>query len=122
MGGRSRKLTPAICAGILNAISLLASADGRTPCNWLVFPQPQSFLQVVVPASHSPQPGRKKASTTNDIFSPLGCGSSASLNLQSSLENKLRQRLGTDGLILYVQNWKQKATPLGRQFLAHTAG
>jgi len=37
------------------------------------------------------------------------------------LASRLKARFGTGGSTEYVQTWKQKATPLGRSYWAHTA-
>lgn len=53
--------------------------------------------------------------TTSGIYGPRGCTSSGSVALALSSENKLRQRLGTDGSILYSTTWKTRVTPAGRR-------
>lgn len=45
-----------------------------------------------------------------------GSTSSASAALQSSLENRLRQRLGTNGSMECVLTWKARSTASGRQY------
>jgi hypothetical protein len=47
--------------------------------------------------------------------------SRASVALESSLANRLQQRLDTVGSTLFRQTWKRKATPLRRQYWEHTA-
>ena len=42
-------------------------------------------------------------------------------DLSGSLASRLQARLGTAGSILYSQIWKQKVTPAGRLYWAHTA-
>ena len=54
------------------------------------------------------------------------CGPSSSISfasaaLQSSLASRLKRRLGTDGSTVYNETWKEKATPSGLSYLAHTA-
>ena len=52
---------------------------------------------------------------TNAISGLSGSISSASAALELSLVSKLKQRLTTDGSILFNLIWKVKATPAGRQ-------
>jgi hypothetical protein len=49
---------------------------------------------------------------------PTGITSSASADLQSSLESRLRARTVSVGSTLYALTWKQRDTPLGRQICA----
>jgi hypothetical protein len=51
----------------------------------------------------------------------IGIDSSASADLQSSLENKLMERLDTAGSTLFKLTWKRKSTPLGRRYLERAA-
>lgn len=54
--------------------------------------------------------------------SPLPlCGSLMSVALQSSLANKLRQRLGNTGSMIYSLSWKDKVTPAGRPYCQRVA-
>ena len=68
------------------------------------------------PASPSVAPETKKEKQTNATSGPSGTAYSASAALQQSLESKLRQQLPTGGLTMFIKDWKQKATPLGRQY------
>ena len=52
----------------------------------------------------------------NDICGRPFSTLSASADLQSSLESRLRQQLGTDGSMIFALTWKQKATPQGRSY------
>ena len=47
--------------------------------------------------------------------------SSKSAALNMSLANRLKMRLSTVGSIEYIETWKQKATPAGVLYWAHTA-
>lgn len=60
----------------------------------------------------APVPGR--GPTTPATCGPSGSTSSASADLQRFLESRLKQRLSTDGLILYRATWKTRVTPAGR--------
>ena len=44
-----------------------------------------------------------------------------SADLTQSLGSRLKERLGTDGSMIYKQQWKQKVTPSGIVYWAHTA-
>ena len=67
-------------------------------------------------ASHSQSPERAKASATNAIFGRNSIGSSASFNLNSRLENRLRDAPGLNGSIEFTTTLKHAVTPLGRRF------
>ena len=94
-----------------NAISLPESASGATHCGWQVGATKEMFGQVVALASPSALQGQTKALPTSAICGPTGSISSASADLQLSLVNKLKQRLGTDGSTLFKLTWKDKITP-----------
>ena len=68
------------------------------------------------PASRSPRRERVKVEPTSGTSGPIGSVSSASASLQSSLESKLRERLGRDGSTPYPLTWKAKVTPSGRPY------
>ena len=57
----------------------------------------------------------------NDIYSRTSSNSLRSAALTQSLVSRLKERLGTDGSMIYKQQWKQKATPSGIVYWAHTA-
>jgi hypothetical protein len=102
-----------------SATSSPASADGAMPS---VSPGGQTTSPCgLAPAlaSLSPRQAKEKGLLTSGTFGPRGTGSLESANLASSLASRLQARL--DGSILYRQTWKQRATPSGRQLLAHTA-
>ncbi len=63
----------------------------------------------------------KKEKRTSDICYRTSSNLLDSASLTQSLANKLKQRLGTGGSMIYTQKWKEKTTPSGRQFWAHTA-
>jgi hypothetical protein len=50
---------------------------------------------------------------TSGTYGLTGSGSSSSAALRQSLVSKLKQRLGTDGSILFSLTWKESATPSG---------
>lgn len=102
-------------------ISLRASAAGTTPSSSRDGQPTDLFGQDLAPASRSRPRVSGRARTTNDTCGPRCSGSSASVALASSLASRLRQRLGTDGSMEYSQTWREKATPAGRSYWAHTA-
>jgi hypothetical protein len=99
-----------------NAISLQALAGGHLPLDLQGSQTTAPSGQEVPPVSHTPQRAGKKAKTTSTTYGPHGSASSASVALQQSLESNLRQQLPTGGLTMFIKGWKQKATPLGRQY------
>jgi hypothetical protein len=97
------------------------SADGPTPC---ALPGGQTTSLSgpgVAHASRSVQQGSSEGKRTSGIFGPSSPASSASVALQSCLESRLKERLGTGGLMEYSETWKEKVTPAGRWYWAHTA-
>ena len=52
---------------------------------------------------------------------PPGSVSSRSADLSACLANRLAVRLGSVGSTLFAQTWKQKVTPWGSRYWAHTA-
>lgn len=110
------KLKPESLQNLRNAISLLGSAAGRLPFNLPDFRQISPAGQVHPPASLSASPVSKSDSTTRDTLPQNSAILSRSASLQSSLANRLQQRLSPDGLIFYSVKWKQKATPARRQY------
>ena len=96
-----------------NVISLPASQDGPTP-----WPLPDG--RVIDPcglaaalASLSPRQVKALGLTISGISGRPGSISSASADLQSSLESRLRARTQSLGSTLYTLTWKQWATPSG---------
>ena len=74
-----------------------------------------------VPARPSPPPGSSSGSKTPGICGLSSSSSLKSAGLQLSLANRLKRRFGTDGWIVYKETWREKATPSGRSYSAHTA-
>ena len=56
-----------------------------------------------------------------DIYSHTSCSSLSSAALTQFLVNKLKAQLSTGGSMIYKQSWKEKATPSGIVYWAHTA-
>lgn len=104
-----------------SATSSPESADGHSPSDLQDGQRMLLFGPEVAPASPSRPRASKKPKPTNDTSGPISFGSSASAILQSCLVNRLLQRFGTDGSMEYVETWKMRATPAGRQYWEHTA-
>lgn len=99
-----------------NAISSQGLADGHTPYNSQDGQQIDLFGQDHAPVSRSAPLGDKKVKPTSVTYGHSGTASSESVGLQSCLENRLRQRLPTGGLTMFIKGWRPKVTPSGRQY------
>ena len=97
-----------------SATSLPALVAGATPCALPDGPRTDLFGQVVARANPSAQPAAVAASPTNVTSGLPGSTLSASADLTLSLVSKLKQRLTTDGSILFKLTWREKVTPAGR--------
>lgn len=109
------------CEGTTSATSSPGSESGASLSDWPVGTTLDPFGQAPAPASPTARQASAKATTTSATSGRSSSGSYASAALQSRLASKLQARLGTDGLMEYRQTWKQKTTPAGRPYLAHTA-
>ena len=121
MSEASQKSNPTTSVVTPNAISSLASEAGASPCSLPDGLQIAPCGPEVAPASHSAPQGKVSRKKTNAISGPCSSSLSASAALSMSLANRLQARLGTAGSMEYRQTWKQKATPAGRPYWAHTA-
>jgi len=108
-------LEPVTLPDLFNAISLPVLVVGATPCALPDGPTTDLFGRAVAPANPSAQPVQGGALQTSAISGLSGSILSASAALESSLVSKLKQRLSTDGSILFNLIWKVKAMPAGRQ-------
>ncbi len=107
---------PTTCADSCSVTSLPASVDGPTP--WTL---PDG--RVIDPcglaaalASLSARQVKALGLQTSGIYGRHGSTSSVSETLQSSLESRLRMRLGTAGSMELAVTWKASTTPSGRPF------
>lgn len=82
------------------------SEGGPSLSRWQGYHQPNLFGVGPVPASPIPLPASEKVTPTIVISGPSSSGSSASADLQLSLENKLRQALDENGSPEYALTWK----------------
>ena len=93
------------------SISSPVSLDGNLPCNGL-----DGKVQsgpAPVPVSRFRARDSEKAMPIDDTCGPLFTVSSPSASLQSSLENRLRQRMDGNGSALFVLIWSQWDMPAG---------
>lgn len=100
-----------------NAISSPALEPGLTHSDSPVGAMTDLFGQVVAPVQVSQQPAKVTGLRMLATSGLVGSNSSASADLQRSLENRLRQQLDSAGSTLFKLTWKRKRTPLGRQYL-----
>ena len=97
----------------LNAISSQASVSGVSLCGKPDGPMIGQCGPAHVLASLSARQALEQGLRTQDTFGQASPGSSASADLQSSLESKLRARLSSLGSTLYTLTWKPWVTPSG---------
>ena len=121
MSGQLSMFSPATLPDTPSATGLPELAAGASPCA-----SPDGLTTGpsgpgAAPVSPSRQRGARLGATIRATFGRRGFASSKSAALQSSLESKWRQRLGTGGSTLFSQTWKRLTTPAGRSLLAHTA-
>jgi len=76
------------------------------------------FGAALAPANLSARQAKALDLTTSGTSGPRGTTSSRSAALQSSLENRLRAKTGSNGSILYRLTWKTRVTPSGRPICA----
>lgn len=98
-----------------------ASADGPTPFASPAGPTTGPCGPPRARASRSATPARGEASTTSATFGPSSPSSSASADLQSFLESRLRVELASSGSSLYALTWKERGTPSGPPILQRRA-
>jgi hypothetical protein len=104
---------PTTCAGITSITSSPGSVDGLTP---FVLPDGRTISAsglVAALASLSARQVKELGLTISGISGRPGSISSASADLQSSLESRLRARQSGLGSTLYKLTWKEWATPSG---------
>lgn len=104
-----------------NATSSPESEDGHLHCDSLDGQTTGTAGQALAPASHSQSPESEQDKPTSGTSGPISSVSSASAALQASLESKLKARFALGGSMEYSETWKEKVTPAGRRYWAHTA-
>jgi hypothetical protein len=101
------------CEATPNATSSPASESGRTRFDLQAGVTTDLFGLVPARANLSPRQAKDLGLMTSGTFGLIGTGSSASADLQSSLESRLRARLSTIGSTLFTLTWKLWHTPSG---------
>jgi len=96
-----------------SAISSQESEAGRLPSDGQEPKTSKMSGPDHVPVSRFRSLDSKKAMPTNDTSGPLFTASSPSASLQSSLENRLRQRMDVNGSPECVLIWNQWDMPAG---------
>ena len=97
-----------------NATSSPELASGRMPCAGRDGLTTDLFGPVLVRANLSARRAQDLGLLTSGTFGRTGSISSASADLQRSLESKLRARASILGSTLYKMTWKPWVTPSGR--------
>ncbi len=90
-----------------NATSSPGSVGGRKPSALLSGQQLDLFGQAHAPVNPFRWQGLEKALKTKGIYGRHSLNSSASLNLQLSLESRLRQQMDVNGSPEYALTWKR---------------
>lgn len=101
--------------------SLLESAGGNSPCNSPDGPPTDPVGPEAAPVNPTRRRASKKATPTTATCGPTSSASSASAALTQSLASRLRERLSTVGSTECTQTWREKVTPSGLAYWAHTA-
>jgi len=97
-----------------SATSLPESASGHTPCAAQAGQMNDQSGLVPALASLSARQAKELRLLTSGTCGQPSITSSASANLQQSLESKLRAKTQMLGSTLYTLTWKQWVTPSGR--------
>jgi hypothetical protein len=101
------------CEATRSAISSPESVSGHTRFDSLDGLTIDLFGPVPVRANLSARQAKELGLMMSGTFGPLGHGSSASADLQSSLESRLRARTSILGSTLFKLTWKPWVTPSG---------
>ena len=107
-------LAPPTSPDLSNATSSPESACGPTHCKNHDGLERNEYGQVVARANLSAWPAWVAGLTTSGTYGPTGISSLNSADLQLSLVNRLKQRLGMVGSTLFKLTWKESATPSQR--------
>src|ERR1700722_3393559 len=104
-----------------NAIFSAASAAGPPPSVSQDGRTTDQYGQQAVHVGLSARQAKAAGLLTSGTYGRHSSISSASAALSQFLGNRSQTQLGTGGSILFRQTWKEKVTPLGRRYWAHTA-
>jgi hypothetical protein len=116
MSAASLMSAPPISEAMPNAISSPGLRAGHLHAGSQESPTTDLFGQALAPANPSRPQAKDKVAPTAGTYGRIGSVSSASAALQSSLANRLRQRLSGVGSTLFALTWKAKVTPRGRPY------
>jgi len=116
MSGALQRSRLTTCGDMNSATSSPELADGLPPCGSRGGPMTDLFGPAPAPVSPSAKPGDGKPSTTSATCGRHGAISSESAVLQRSLENRLRQAMGSNGPTEQPLILKPKAMPSGRPY------
>src|SRR5690349_577836 len=100
-----------------NAPSSLALESGVMRSVSQDAPTVDLFGQEVAPVRVSQRRAKAKGLKPLATSGLVGLASSASQDLQRSLESRLIKQLDSAGSTLFKQTWKRRVTPLGRRYL-----
>lgn len=114
MQGTFKESIPKKSPDTSSATSSPVSAAGRQLSLWQDGQSTDPSGPDHAHANRSQSPGRNAAKPTNATCGRSFSGSSASVGLQRSLENRLRARMDCDGSMEYSLTWKALTTPAGR--------
>lgn len=112
----SETLPQMICEDSRSITSSPESASGHSRCVSLGGQMTGPSGQDRAPVSLSARQAKELGLMTSGTYGPPGTGSSESIDLMSSLANKLRRNTESLGSTLFRLTWKEKATPAGRSF------
>ena len=121
MKDQLQMFSPETLSGTPNATSSPAGDSGASLSDKPDGPMTGPSGPEAAPAQVSQQQEKARGLQTLVTSGRIGCGSSASAALQSSLANRLVQRLDMAGSTLFRMTWKRKLTPLGRPYLERAA-
>lgn len=114
----SGTLYPPNSPGIPSATFSLESAHGHMSCDEPGGSTMPRCGPAPARASLSARQAAELGLMTSGTYGPPSSTSSHSAALQSSLENKLRQRTASLGSTLFKLTWKERVTPAGRSISA----
>jgi hypothetical protein len=106
MNGALKMYDQATLPDLSNAISSPGSEDGPSPCGSPDGPTTSPYGRGVVRVNLSAAQALAVGLMTRGTYGHTGDGSSRSATLQSSLESRLRARMGANGSPEYVLTWK----------------
>src|ERR1043166_355832 len=118
IGAASQSSAQLTLPGPASGTSSPASASGPTLFGSLEYLTTPTSGPDRVRASRSRTRARGAERATLDIFGQHGQHSSRSVDLQSSLENRLRVAMASGGSTLFSLTWNDAVTPSGRVICA----